>query len=70
MKVKYFSDGISFYNDIDNEVAFYSFLIDRITYYPGAYNNWHEVGCISIPIEDMDYIMNEMIKCKKENSFN
>lgn len=58
MEIKKYEDGIAF---VENgvEVAFYSFITDRVTFYPQNNKRWHDVeGCSSIDVRDLLFITN------------
>lgn len=57
MTVKKYDDGIAFLKE-GVEIAFYSYLVDRITFYPQSNEEWIDYGCSSVKVEDLIFIAN------------
>lgn len=57
MKTKKYNDGTAFIKD-NKEVAFYSYITDRVTFYQQSDEEWHDYGCCSVKYEDLIFIVN------------
>ena len=57
MTVQKYDDGIAFLKE-GVEIAFYSYLVDRITFCPQSNEEWSDYGCSSVRIEDLIFITN------------
>ena len=57
MTVQKYDDGIAFLKE-GVEIAFYSYLVDRITFCPQSNEEWSDYGCSSVKIEDLIFIIN------------
>ena len=57
MTVQKYDDGVAFLKD-GVEIAFYSYLVDRVTFYPQSNEEWSDYGCSSVKIEDLIFIAN------------
>ena len=55
MTVQKYDDGIAFLKE-GVEIAFYSYLVDRITFYPQSNEEWSDYGCSSVKVEDLIFI--------------
>ena len=57
MTVQKYDDGIAFLKE-GVEIAFYSYLVDRITFCPQSNEEWSDYGCSSVKVEDLIFIAN------------
>ena len=57
MTVQRYDDGIAFLKD-GVEIAFYSYIVNRVTFYPQSNEEWHDYGCSSVKVEDLIFITN------------
>ena len=57
MTVQKYDDGIAFLKE-GVEIAFYSYLVDRITFCPQSNEEWSDYGCSSVKVEDLIFITN------------
>ena len=57
MTVQKYDDGIAFLKD-GAEIAFYSYIVNRITFYPQSNKEWNDYGCSSVRAEDLIFITN------------
>ena len=57
MAVQRYDDGVAFLKE-GVEIAFYSYLVDRITFYPQSNEEWSDYGCSSVGVEDLIFITN------------
>ena len=57
MAVQKYDDGVAFLKE-GVEIAFYSYLVDRITFYPQSNEEWSDYGCSSVRVEDLIFITN------------
>ena len=57
MTVQKYDDGIAFLKE-GVEIAFYSYLVDRITFCPQSNEEWKDYGCSSVKVEDLIFIAN------------
>ena len=57
MKIQKYDDGIAFLKD-NVEVAFYSYITDRVIFYPQSNDEWHDFECSSVRVEDLIFITN------------
>ena len=57
MKVQKYDDGIAFLKD-GTEIAFYSYFVNRVTFYPQSNEEWNDYGCSSVKVEDLIFIAN------------
>lgn len=64
MTVQKYDDGIAFLKE-GVEIAFYSYLVDRITFYPQSNEEWSDYGCSSVKVEDLIFIAN-IIKIERK----
>ena len=55
MTVQKYDDGIAFLKE-GVEIAFYSYLVDRITFCPQSNEEWSDYGCSSVKVEDLIFI--------------
>lgn len=65
MKIKLYHDGIAFYTDKEEEIAFYSPITDRVTYSDPQYKYHHPDDCIWIDYKDNIKIMEEIKRYKR-----
>ena len=67
MTVQKYDDGIAFLKD-GAEIAFYSYIVNRITFYPQSNEEWSDCRCSSVRVEDLSFITNIVkIERKKLN---
>lgn len=66
MKIKKYNDGIAFTRD-GTEIAFYSNITNRITFYPRHNKEWTDIGCSSVEFGELITIA---ALCKLEHSKN
>ena len=64
MKIQKYDDGIAFLKD-DVEIAFYSYIVDRVTFYPQSNEEWSDYGSSSVKVEDLFFIAN-IVKVEKK----
>lgn len=64
MTVQRYDDGIAFLKD-GVEIAFYSYIVNRVTFYPQLNEEWHDYGCSSVKVEDLIFIAN-IIKIERK----
>ena len=57
MTVQKYDDGIAFLKE-GVEIAFYSYLVDRIIFCPQSNEEWSDYGCSSVKIGDLIFIAN------------
>lgn len=57
MTVQKYDDGIAFLKD-GAEIAFYSYIVNRITFYPQSNEEWSDYRCSSVRAEDLIFIAN------------
>ena len=57
MTVQKYDDGVAFLKE-GVEIAFYSYLVDRITFYPQSNEEWSDYECSSVRVEDLIFITN------------
>ena len=57
MTVQKYDDGIAFLKD-GVEIAFYSYIIDRVTFYPQSNEEWVDYGCSSVKVNELIFIAN------------
>ena len=57
MTVRKYDDGVAFLKE-GVEIAFYSYLVDRVTFYPQSNKEWSDYGCSSVKIGDLIFIAN------------
>lgn len=57
MTIQKYDDGITFLKN-DKEIAFYSYIVNRITFYPQSNEEWSDYGSSSVKIEDLIFIAN------------
>ena len=57
MIVQKYDDEIAFLKE-GVEIAFYSYLVDRITFCPQSNEEWSDYGCSSVKVEDLIFITN------------
>ena len=55
MTVQKYDDGIAFLKE-GVEIAFYSYLVDRITFCPQSNEEWSDYGCSSVKVKDLIFI--------------
>lgn len=57
MTVQKYDDGIAFLKD-GVEIAFYSYLVNRVTFYSQSNEEWSDYMCSSVKVEDLIFITN------------
>ena len=57
MTVQKYDDGIAFLKD-SVEIAFYSYIVDRVIFYSQSNEEWTDYGCGSVKVEDLIFITN------------
>ena len=57
MTVQKYDDGIAFLKD-GAENAFYSYIVNRVTFYPQSNKEWNDYECSSVKVEDLIFIAN------------
>ena len=57
MTIQKYDDGISFLKD-GVEIAFYSYIVNRITFYPQSNEEWNDYVCSSMKVGDLSFIAN------------
>ena len=57
MTVQKYNDGIAFLKE-GVEIAFYSYFVNRITFYPQSNEEGSDYGCSSVKAEDLIFISN------------
>ena len=57
MTVQKYDDGVAFLKE-GVEIAFYSYLVDRVAFYPQSNEEWSDYGCSSVKIRDLIFIAN------------
>ena len=57
MTVQKYDDGVAFLKE-GVEIAFYSYLVDRVTFYPQSNKEWSDYGCSSVKVEELIFIAN------------
>ena len=57
MTVQKYDDGIAFLKD-SVEIAFYSYIIDRVTFQPQSNEEWADYGCSSVKVDELIFIAN------------
>ena len=57
MTVQKYDDGVAFLKE-GVEIAFYSYLVDRVTFYPQSTEEWSDCQCSSVRVEDLIFITN------------
>ena len=64
MTVQKYDDGIAFLKE-GVEIAFYSYLVDRITFCPQSNEEWIDYGCSSVKVEDLIFIT-DIVKIERK----
>ena len=64
MTVQKYDDGIAFLKE-GVEIAFYSYLVDRITFCPQSNEEWSGYGCSSVKVEDLIFIT-DIVKIERK----
>ena len=64
MTVQKYDDGIAFLKE-GVEIAFYSYLVDRITFCPQSNEEWSDYGCSSVKVEDLIFIT-DIVKIERK----
>ena len=64
MTVQKYDDGIEFLKE-GVEIAFYSYLVDRITFCPQSNEEWSDYGCSSVKVEDLIFIT-DIVKIERK----
>ena len=64
MTVQKYDDGIAFLKE-GVEIAFYSYLVERITFCPQSNEEWSDYGCSSVKIEDLIFIT-DIVKIERK----
>ena len=64
MTVQKYDDGIAFLKE-GVEIAFYSYLVDRITLCPQSNEEWSDYGCSSVKVEDLIFIT-DIVKIERK----
>ena len=64
MTVQKYDDGIAFLKK-GVEIAFYSYLVDRITFCPQSNEEWSDYGCSSVKVEDLIFIT-DIVKIERK----
>ena len=64
MTVQKYDDGIAFLKE-GVEIAFYSYLVDRITFCPQSNEKWSDYGCSSVKVEDLIFIT-DIVKIERK----
>lgn len=57
MTIQKYDDGITFLKN-DKEIAFCSYIVNSITFYPQSNEEWSDYGSSSVKIEDLIFIAN------------
>ena len=57
MTVQKYDDGVAFLKD-STEIAFYSYIVNRVTFYPQSNEEWSDCNCSSVKVEDLIFIAN------------
>ena len=57
MTVQKYDDGIAFLKD-GAEIAFYSYIVNRIAFYPQSNEEWSDCRCSFVRVEDLIFIIN------------
>ena len=57
MTVQKYDDGVAFLKD-NAEIAFYSYIVNRVTFYPQSNEEWSDCNCSSVKVEDLIFIAN------------
>lgn len=57
MTVQKYDDGIAFLKD-GVEIAFYSYIVNRVTFYSQSNEEWNDYRCGSVKVEDLIFITN------------
>ena len=57
MTAQKYDDGIAFLKD-GVEIAFYSYLVNRVTFYPQSNEEWNDYVCSSVKVGDLIFIAN------------
>ena len=57
MTVQKYDDGVAFLKK-DVEIAFYSYITDRVTFYSQSNEEWKDYGYSSVKVEDLIFIAN------------
>ena len=57
MTVQKYDDGIAFLKD-GVEIAFYSYIVNRVTFYPQSNKECSDYDCSSVKVEDLIFIAN------------
>ena len=65
MTIQKYDDGISFLKD-GVEIAFYSYIVNRITFYPQSNEEWSDCRYSSVGVEDLIFITN-IVKLRERN---
>ena len=64
MTVQKYDDGIAFLKE-GVEIAFYSYLVDRITFCPQLNEELSDYGCSSVKVEDLIFIT-DIVKIERK----
>ena len=64
MTVQKYDDGIAFLKE-GVEIAFYSYLVNRITFCPQSNEEWSDYGCSSVKVEDLIFIT-DIVKIERK----
>ena len=64
MTVQKYDDGIAFLKE-GVEIAFYSYLVDRITFCPQSNEEWSDYGCSSVKVENLIFIT-DIVKIERK----
>ena len=64
MTVQKYDDGIAFLKE-GVEIAFYSYLVDRITFCPQSNEEWSDYGCSSVKVKDLIFIT-DIVKIERK----
>ena len=57
MTVQKYDDGVAFLKD-SAEIAFYSYIVNRVTFYPQSNKEWSDYDCSSVKVKDLIFIAN------------
>ena len=64
MTVQKYDDGIAFLKE-GVEIAFYSYLVDRITFCPQSNEEWSDYGCSAVKVKDLIFIT-DIVKIERK----
>ena len=64
MTVQKYDDGVAFLKE-GVEIAFYSYLVDRITFCPQSNEEWSDYGCSSVKVEGLIFIT-DIVKIERK----